>query len=549
MNASDLRRLGETIRHLEPSQVARRLQLRSQRAVATARPDVLERRWTPALPIDQRGWPTDFVALDTACPPERCTAERIRAGWFDLLGEQHRIVDGWRPTERSQLFRYHLHYFEWAHRLAADADRASSIEMFQQLWRSWEGDARYGRWDEWSPYVVSLRAWALAAVWPTLIGDTPIADDVAASLLRHLGFIRNNLERDVGGNHLIKNLKAMVGLGVFFRDEASVADGLDLLRLQVDRQVLADGGHFERSPSYHLQVLGDLDDLRRLLDADGRGAPSWLTDAVAAMKRWADAMTTPDGALPLFGDAVQVDRARLDALGVGAGGGSHVLDASGFVVVRSADGATLICDVGEPCPPELPAHAQAASLTFLLWHGAAEIVVDTGVSTYVGDRRDHERSTAAHSTVEIDDRNSTDVYGSFRAGHRANVTLLDVELDGPTATIVAEHDGYRRLTGAPTHRRTWRLGADRLSIADHVGGVDRHRLVSRVHLDPPQAELVRFVGGNEATGTVWGSRATAMGQRVPMLTKRWCGVATLPADLPAIEIDLAQGRRPPSSSA
>ena len=39
----------------------------------------------------------------------------------------------------------------------------------------------------------------------------------------HAGFLRRNLETDVGGNHLIKNLKALAGLAVFFGDDALLA--------------------------------------------------------------------------------------------------------------------------------------------------------------------------------------------------------------------------------------------------------------------------------------------------------------------------------------
>ena len=74
----------------------------------------------------------------------------------------------------------------------------------------------------------------------------------------HAGFLRRHLEFDVGGNHLIKNLKALAGLAVLFGDERTLDRTLNLLSRQLAVQVLPDGGHFERAPAYHCQVLADL---------------------------------------------------------------------------------------------------------------------------------------------------------------------------------------------------------------------------------------------------------------------------------------------------
>jgi Heparinase II/III N-terminus len=60
------------------------------------------------------------------------------------------------------------------------------------------------------------------------------------------------------GNHLLANAKALVFAGTYFAgDEANawLQRGVGLLREQVAEQVLADGGHFERSPMYHAIVL------------------------------------------------------------------------------------------------------------------------------------------------------------------------------------------------------------------------------------------------------------------------------------------------------
>lgn len=80
-------------------------------------------------------------------------------------------------------------------------------------------------------------------------------------------WLRKRLEIHLLGNHLWANAKALVFGGTFFEgDEADAwrQKGLALIRRELDEQILADGGHFERSPMYHAIVLEDLLDLVQL---------------------------------------------------------------------------------------------------------------------------------------------------------------------------------------------------------------------------------------------------------------------------------------------
>jgi hypothetical protein len=103
--------------------------------------------------------------------------------------------------------------------------------------------------------------------------------------------------------------------------------------------------------------------------------------------------------------------------------------------------------------------------------------------------RRHERSTAAHSTVQVDGANSTEVWGVFRAGRRARVSGLAVHADAARVTCEAVHDGFRGLRGRPLHRRRWSLTSDELQIDDLVTGRGRHEIVIRWQL--PAGSTVR----------------------------------------------------------
>jgi len=477
-----------TIRHLRPVQVAQRARLRSQRVAFAQFGDQLARRLRVDVP-GPIGWPAAFTPLDgqdvTASPSAAANAR----GAFRFLREERALGSppDWHQASAPQLWRYHLHYFEWGWAFADDADQPWAAAAFRELWRSWRQGTTFGRWDAWSPYVVSLRSWALCALYAPLIADSADAADYIDDLSLSAGYLRTNLELDVGGNHLIKNLKSLAGLGVFLGDGGLVELAVRRLEHELRVQILADGGHFERSPSYHCQVLGDLLDVSNLLAAAGRESPPGLPEAVDGMRRWLGTMLMPDGDVPLFNDCTLVGEQRLRLLEPAPRLEARlaILGPSGYVVVRPDDRLHLVADVGLPCPPELPAHAHADCLSFELAVDGERVVVDSGTSTYAaGPQRDHERSTAAHNTVEVDGTDQTEVWGTFRAARRAHPRLERAVDDGASIEVTASHDGYRRLTGRPRHRRTWLVSPDVVQLVDEVFGGGVHTVIGRLHISP-----------------------------------------------------------------
>jgi hypothetical protein len=93
------------------------------------------------------------------------------------------------------------------------------------------------------------------------------------------------------------------------------------------------------------------------------------------------------------------------------------------------------------------------------------VIVDTGISTYdPGTVRLYERGTAAHNTVTVLDRDSSEVWSSFRVARRANVRIIE----DMAQSVIAEHDGYRRLD--TIHRRQWDFSDRQIVIRDFLTG-------------------------------------------------------------------------------
>ena len=495
MTGADLARLSRTVVHLRPGQVARRAQLRAQQAALHRFPEAGRRILSGPCPAGAAGWPGAFRPVDARTPGRWPGLAELRAGQITLLGRARELGDGWEQPDAPRLWRFHLHYWDWAWGLAADPDRLAGRAAFARLWRSWSASAGFGHADAWHPYPAALRAWSWCGLHGALAAGGDLEPDFTAALAAHAGFLRHHLESDVGGNHLIKGLKALTGLAVFFADERLLRLALRRLTEQLARQVLADGGHYERAPAYHCQVLADLIDVADLLLAAGRIPAAELTEAVDRMRHWLGAVLTPDGRVPLLNDGYPVDDELIAALRPGPAPEAPLLVLPDTGLVRAeADGWHLLADVGPPCPPSLPAHAHADTFGCLLYVDGVPVLIDTGTSTYEpGVVRGYERSTAAHSTVQLDGADSTEVWGVFRAGRRARVSGLSARVDSAGVSFDAAHDGFRRLPGRPRHRRRWSLTEDRLRVDDLVSGQGRHEIVIRWQLAAGSA--VRIYGG------------------------------------------------------
>lgn len=391
---------------------------------------------------------------------------------------------GWEGDQREKLWRYNQHYFDDLNAQNAEERR----EWHVALLRNWVGSVPAGSGTGWEPYPTSLRIvnwikWAHAG--------HELPSECVQSLAVQARWLTQRLEWHLLGNHLFANAKALVFAGLFFDgEEASgwLRTGLEIIAAQLDEQILSDGGQFERSTMYHLITLEDVLDIVNVLRAAGRAddKATRVLQRVSAiterMLRWMDAMTHPDGEISSFNDAAlgiaptpAEMREYATRLGLHQDPPQSIepcceLPASGYVRLSSGPCVALI-DVGPVGPDYLPGHAHADTLSFECSVGKDRLIVNGGTSCYgASSVRQFERSTAAHSTVEIDGRNSSEVWAGFRVARRAYPTGYYRSESAAGTRIHCAHDGYRRLRGRPLHRREWLMSSGALRVEDNIEG-------------------------------------------------------------------------------
>ena len=153
-----------------------------------------------------------------------------------------------------------------------------------------------------------------------------------------------------------------------------------------------------------------------------------------------------------------------------------MVDVTDIPGVKLEDPVVLVGRDGDEVITVEDMAAAADTFNYELRIGGKPFVIDTGISTYEKTaRRQYERGTAAHNTVMIGDKNSSEVWGGFRVGRRARVTLLK---DSPNE-VEAWHDGFGSLG---RHQRKFMIDKDRFRIEDSVSTAVK--AVSLIHLAP-----------------------------------------------------------------
>lgn len=425
-------------------------------------------------------------------------------GIFEAYGARRAFPSPsfWTDRRDGLLYLFHLHGFDALAVYATGPGTAKGDLFWRNVVESWLACERRPRHPSWHPYPTSQRliAWSTALSeldrWPL-----DFRQRLATEIHRQARYLRRTVEHDIGGNHVLKNATALCFAGTVVPESEVLDAGLRLLGRECARQFFADGGHEERSTSYHRQAVADLEAVSRLLEQSGLERPRWLQDTVTRASHWQRALTGPDGRLPLLGDSWEGPPTDVRLTEP-----ATLLADSGYVVLRHA-GDQLVIDAGALCPPHLPPHAHADCLSFVLWADGEPLIVDPGSYTYAGSDRDAFRGTAAHNTVEVAGRDQCVFWGPFRAAFLPKISGPTIRRSEEVVLVEASHDGYGRLADPVVHHRSfvWWPPAG-LVVVDRLVCREPQEAVSRLCLAPGVVHMNPFRVGSLAVTEVGGGQ-------------------------------------------
>ena len=463
-----------------PIETGRRLIRLPQPPAQSLRQRVAE-AWTRALwrtplhAVQLRGHHPMRLLMVPADPiAGRADAGRaIRAGRFAFRGlvlPLERVDFG--RLEVAAPFADHLHRFAWLRDLSAAGTRAQVAPVAEAMVRRWlaaHGDA------------VSVPAWSIAnAGWRLLnwLANAPVilsSNDpvyrsaVLTAFARTARHLDRQAPRERPGVEAVVGWCAVITAGLALPGgEPRRLFGEQGLRAALGSALFDDGGNIQRSPMAQIAVIEAMAMLAAAYAARQVNPPDYLAVAQARAVPALLALVHGDGGLGAWAGAGGVGPEVIEAVVAASGVRARPLrDARDWGYQRVTARRTVLMVDAAPPPAQPLGRGQmatgcAGTLAFELSEGAHRIIVNCGGAGLTGafvpdDLARGLRSTAAHSTLVIDDTNSTAILASGALG--AGVGVVDVERresDGGSR-LEASHDGYARRFGM-IHRRLLMLG-------------------------------------------------------------------------------------------
>jgi len=520
-----------TVRHLRWSQLAALAQRRMLR------------------PNPLRGWKPAPVALRKVSPapafPEWQPARALRmleTGEFCFLNVTHPPSETipWSSEGFSRLWLYNLNYFDFLNADLGAPQHRFHLRRALDMARDWCAQNTTGREVGWEPFPLSLRIvnWLkfLMRNGPRAeaLGEGKTLQALLASLRIQALALESRLETHLLANHLLENIKALMFAGALLDAPESArwwGKGEKLLRREVAEQILPDGGHFERSPMYHAEVLEDLLDLQSLARRCEitPGLERLFLQCLTKTANFLGSILHPDGEIPLFNDSalgvapptpeLLTRAAALAEVPSNVCPEMTVLPETGYGVVRDRSSEScLIFDCGPLGPDCQPGHGHCDVLSYELSLQGRRVVVDTGVSTYESStERYYERSTSAHNTLRIDGEEQAEIWASFRVGRRPRVGRLEGGETREFRFVRGAHYAYQARgvihsrTIVLTPRKCW-------VVIDSLGGKGKHFVESFIHFHPTVGvKMLNDPTSNNlgTAGTCWAIR---LGEEQYLLT-------------------------------
>jgi uncharacterized heparinase superfamily protein len=414
-----------------------------------------------------------LATVNNTLPGNRIAGTALRAGHFLVHGAKTPIaqVDFNGAARVTPPLEAVVHSFSWLTDLEACAAREQGVPVAERILTSWlqanpKPPAKPGKGPAWNVGHTGMRLMNWLVHAPLILSGEKA---LRLRTLRHISETARWLDRHVhrAGDGLseVAGWCAIIASGLLLPDgrprrlygEAGLIKALG--ELMGD-----DGGVLSRSPLAQMEAIALLVRLRNCYQATRRDPPEAIESVVELLVPPLLALTHGDGSLGSWQGAWAVSADDVGALIKASGVRTRPLrDVRQWGYQRTVAQKSIL--QFDTAPPPLPAHARygcASTLAFEFSHSGHRMIVNCGGAASGGGLvpvrlEQGLRATAAHSTLTLDDANSTAILINGMIG--SGVSQVDVDRktlqndNGGNATrLEASHNGYAARYGL-THRR------------------------------------------------------------------------------------------------
>lgn len=425
--------------------------------------------------------------LSTVIPPvegDRAAGMALRAGHFLVhgiklpiaqleFGPGHRMAP---PLERT------IHAYGWLRDLGGSGARPQVEATALRIHRMWlDAHPLPGKGPAWEMEIAARRVLAWLVHAPLILSNKAVRGRTLVALDKAAGWLDAQVNKAPDKHAEVIGWGALIAAGLLLPEgkprrlfaEAGLARALGDF-------VGEDGGVQSRSPLAQIELLELLTELAACYRSVKIEPPKFIAAVSELITPPLLAVMHGEGGMGNWQGAGAVCAERIDALIRASGVRTRPLkEPRGWGYHRASAGKTVL--QFDAAPPPLARYARsgcASTLAFELSAQGQRIVVNCGGAAWAGGQvpariEQGLRATAAHSTLVLEDVNSTAILVKGKLG--AGVTEVEVDRRtvgsqrgggkrGGATRIEASHDGYASRFGL-LHRRVLVLREDGTELA------------------------------------------------------------------------------------
>jgi hypothetical protein len=422
--------------------------------------------------------------LKTAALPAFSESIFFEKSWigehrFSFLNIEHdfeKTID-WNFKKHGLLWTYNLNYFDFLNQ--ENVKKTEGLAIIGSFLANTD-DKSVG----FEPFPISLRL----INWVKFFIKNGINEPCfRAEIRRAATILTDKLEFHILGNHLLENGFGLLFAAFFLKNENFLKIAEKILATELDEQIRPDGGHFENSPMYHQIMLFRVLDCLNLVKSNphfGQNLRPIFEEKAAKMCGWLEHFTFKNGQIPMVNDAAPNIAPTTENLLFYAKKWQiepifkQKTFELGYRMFRFGSYECLI-DAAEIAPDYQPGHAHSDSLNFLLTIKNQPILVDSGISTYEkNDVRQSERSTRAHNTLMVENREQTEVWDGFRVARRAKTGIWEEKNNELGAALFC----YESL--GVLISRSWKFSENQILLKELADNPKNRPIESFYHFHP-----------------------------------------------------------------
>ncbi|MDC0093980.1 heparinase II/III family protein [Alphaproteobacteria bacterium] len=467
-------------------------------------------KWINKFMLNSLNWITNnyFLKQKLKVPEFNAPVRKLTDSWQGIPKKGHKILNGALSKKGSLDFNK----FEFLRDLKSEGSIKARTTT-RSLVESWidEDYNLLSKEFRTNAIVSRITSWCFNYSWFAESGRLNFQKKLLKSIALQTKYLelklidsKNHLEKII----IIKGI--IVGQAILYQETIEIKRFLNLLEDELYFLINHDGGHKTRSPILQIELLRHLVEIRSVVAILKNIDATNLHMKTIKMGEFCRSFQMPNGFFSWFhgGSLVSKDMIKqtLDRIGY-KNKVFNIAEDTGFCRMSSMDSLVFI-DIGSK--RNTSNDKKASLFAFEFFYKKQKLISNLGelINSNLLHAKNSLASSAAHSTLNIDDRNNIDLSGN-RKTKVFNIKYNKIE-NGHLLDVI--HSGYEEIYGV-NHRRQIFLsqkkselrGRDEVINIDNIGVIPKSAII-RFHIYP-EIDLIRTRSGsillNHKKGFTW----------------------------------------------